>query len=76
MPLAAISDELVEVATLAPELGRVLGQFGLACPSLLQQRSGEDEPLDVKEDAVDLILIKRAHGAISPGGSKKKLRAA
>jgi hypothetical protein len=43
---------------------------------LLQQGAREDEPFDVKEDAVDLILIKRAHGAISPGVSKKKLRAA
>ena len=76
MPLAATSDELCEVTTLALELGGVLGQFGLACPSLLQQGPREDESFDVKQDAVDLILIKRAHGAISPGGSKKKLRAA
>jgi hypothetical protein len=76
MPLAATSDELGETTTLTLELSRMLGQFGLACPSLLQQGSREDEPFDVKEDAVDLILIKRAHGAISPGVSKKKLRAA
>jgi hypothetical protein len=68
---AATSDELGEATTLTLELSRVLGQFGLACPSLLQQGSREDEPFDVKEDAVDLILIKRAHGAISPGVSKK-----
>jgi len=71
MPLAATSDELREVTTLTLELGRVLGQLGFGCPSLLQQGPREDEPFDVKEDAVDLILIKRAHGAISPAVSKK-----
>ena len=70
MPLAATSDELGKPTTLTLELGRVLGQLRLACPSLLQQGPRENEPFDVKEDAVDLILIKRAHGAISPGVSK------
>lgn len=71
MPLAATSDELGKATTLTLELGRVLGQFGLGCSSLLEKGSREDEPFDVKEDAVDLILIKRAHGAISPAVSKK-----
>ena len=31
-----VSDEFGEATTLTLELGRVLGQFGFACPSLLQ----------------------------------------
>jgi hypothetical protein len=69
--LARVSGEFGEEIALAIEFGGVLGQFRLACPALLEQRANQDETLDVKEDAVDL-LIRRS--SLVRDGSAARLR--
>jgi hypothetical protein len=59
--LSRLSDEFGEAIALTVELGGVFGQFSLACPPLLEQDASEDESLDLKDNAFDLLV----HGSSS-----------
>jgi hypothetical protein len=54
--LGRVSDEFGEAIALTVELGGVLVQFSLADPALLEQRSNQNESLDVKENAFNLPI--------------------
>jgi hypothetical protein len=68
-PLRRLSYEFGEAIALTVEFGGVLCQFKLGRPALLEQCANEDESLDLKDDAFNLLihrsslLLRRAAAA-------------